>query len=131
MKKLILMTALLATSAFASNTGHVHFQADSTWVNPVTNRTLCFEDGEFRARVSSCIETRMMRGGEECVRWGKKWITQPANSTRLVCIEERGRGECAEYGRVAYTQSRQRRVTFYADRGGATRTEIITVPSCN
>ena len=130
MKKFFLMLALMTTSALAANTGHVHFQADSTWVNPVTSRSLCFENGEFRAMVSKCIETRMMRGGEECVRWGKKWITQPANSTRLVCADDGGRGECRDLVRVPYVQSRERRVTYYADRGGATRTEIVTVPAC-
>lgn len=133
MKKLIAVLAMLViTSAFASNTGHVHFQADSTWVNPVTNKSLCFDGETFYAKVTTCVETRMVRGGEECMRYGKKTISQPANSTRRVCLEERGRsGNCVRYGNAAYNQSATRRVDFEGDRGGVIRTEYITVPSCN
>lgn len=132
MKKLILTLALGLTSAYASNTGHIHFQADSTWVNPVTNKSLCFDGEEFHASVITCVQTRMARGGEECSRYGKTVISQPARSTRKVCLEERGEsGNCVQYGTVDYVQSPTRRVEFYGDRGGVIRTEMITVPACN
>jgi hypothetical protein len=122
---------MLSTLAFASNTGHIHFQADSTWVNPVTNRTLCYDNGTFYAKVASCIQTRMVRGDEECMRWGKKTISQPANSSRMVCVEERGRsGQCVRYARVSYNQSRDRDVDFEGDRGGVIRSEVVTIPAC-
>ncbi|MCF8060645.1 MAG: hypothetical protein K9K67_15185 [Bacteriovoracaceae bacterium] len=132
MKKLVLLVAMTISTAFASNTGHIHFQADSTWVNPVNNRSLCFDGTSFRATVVACIGTRQSRGGEECSRYGKKTITQPANSTRLVCVENMGRsGDCRKYSRVAYNQSRDRRVDFEDEGGNVYRSEIVTIPSCN
>lgn len=132
MKKLIAVAFfVLSGIAFASNTGHIHFQADSTWVNPVTNRTLCYDNGTFYAKVAACVQTRNIRGDEECVRWGKKTISQPANSTRMVCLESRGRsGNCARWGMVAYNQDRNRDVDYEGDRGGVYRSETVTVPAC-
>jgi hypothetical protein len=132
MKKLIAVAFfVLSGIAFASNTGHIHFQADSTWVNPVTNRTLCFDNGTFYAKVPACLRTRMVRGDDECVKWGKKTISQSANSSRMVCLEERGEsGICVEYGMVSYNQDRDRDVDFQGSRGPVTRSITLTVPSC-
>lgn len=130
MKKLIAVVLFSLTSlAFASNTGHVHFQSESTWVNPVTNKTLCYDNGMFYAKVVSCVETRLVRGEEECVKWGKKTISQPVNSTRMVCLEESGdNGLCTMYGMVAYGQSVERDVDYYGT--GYNRTGTVTVPCC-
>jgi len=122
---------MLSSLAFASNTGHIHFQADSTWVNPVTNKSLCYKNGMFYAKVVTCLETRMVRGTDECSKWGKKMISQAANSSRMVCLQEVGEnGRCVQYGMVDYNQSRDRDVTYSNDRGADERSETVTVASC-
>lgn len=131
MKKLIAVSLfVLSGLAFAGNTGHIFFQSANTFVNPVTNKTLCYSDGMFYAKVVTCVKTRLVRGDEECAQWGKKMISQRANSSRMVCLEERGdNGLCSRYGMVDFNQSQDRDVTYYDDRG-ADRRGTVTVPAC-
>jgi hypothetical protein len=131
MRKLILAAAIVISSIAGADTGHIHFQKASTYVHPVYNKTLCFDGENFVARVSKCIRNGG-RDNDNCTRWGKMTITQPMESTRKVCVDDGGRGNCNEMETVSYVQSRTRIVNYYGPRGNrVVRTEKVRVPSCN
>ncbi len=130
MKKLILAAAIVISSIAGADTGHVHFQKASTYVHPVYNKTLCFDGENFNARVNKCLRFSG-RDNDTCTRWGKKTITQPMESTRKVCVDDGGRGQCRDFETVSYVQSRTRIVNYYGPRGNRViRTEKVRVPSC-
>lgn len=130
MKSLIAGLALLSTSAFAGSVvGHIHFQADSTYVNAYYNKSLCQDGTNFYATVSACTKWERNDGERECVKRGKKFISQPMTSTRLKCASYDD-GDCVSYKKVSYTQSPAVTVKFYNNDDQLVRTEEVFVPSC-
>jgi hypothetical protein len=130
MKSLIAALALVSTSAFAGSVvGHVHFQADSTWVNAYYSKSLCLDGDTFRATITKCV--KYSNGDERrCLERAKFQAAQPQSSTRQRCARFED-DNCAEYITVPYFQSENITVKFYDNDDNLVKTKDITVPSCN
>ena len=133
MKSLIAALALVSTSAFAGPVvGHVHFQADSTWVNAYYSKSLCLDGDTFRATITKCVEFSSASNNDErvCLRRAKFQAAQPQSSTRQRCARYEEQN-CVEYITVPYFQSENITVKFYDNKDNLVKTKNITVPSCN
>ncbi len=142
MKKLLVLLALVSTSAFAlpynakSMSGDkVHFQKASTWVNSYYSKSLCFDGTDFHAVVRKCAEWETSDDNRRCVKYINVNATQPQESTRQRCSSRQG-GEddrCTEWETVRYFQSENKTIKFYRDEDmqDLVKTVKITVPSCN
>lgn len=108
--------------------GHVHFQKFSTWVSPVYSKTLCVAGDHYRAELNVCEKTS---GGDSdsCQQFRKIRATQPLHSTREICVEERGDGNCVKWATVPYFQDPVRTVSItQGDREVGQKT--VVVPGC-
>ena len=130
MKTLIAGLMLLSASAFAGRVeGHIHFQADSTWVNAYYNKTLCVDGDMFNATVTKCLEWERDGDDRVCATRGKVAISQPMSSTRQRCASYSD-DNCSSYETVSYEQSRNVTVRFFNNSDDVVRTKTITVPNC-
>ena len=140
MKKLLVLIALVSSSAFAlpynakSMSGDkVHFQKASTWVNAFYSKSLCFDGTNFEATVRKCVE---WESGDErrCITYKTYTATQPQDSTRQRCsVRDDDDRACTEWETVRYFQSENKKIKFYRDENmqDLIKTVRITVPSCN
>ena len=138
MKKLLVLLALVSTSAFAlpfnadSMRGDkIHFQKESTWVNSYYSKSLCFDGADFHATIRKCAEWTN-DDDRRCERYKMVQATQPQESTRQRCArrdnDDKG---CTEWETVRYFQSEHRTITFLDEDDHVVGTKKITVPSCN
>lgn len=139
MKKLIVLLALVSSTAFAlpfnadSMTGDkIHFQAESTWVNSYYSKSLCFDGADFHATIQKCAEWTN-NDDRRCVRTVMIQATQPQESTRQRCaVRNDDDKACSEWVTVRYFQSENRTIKFLeGDSRRVLGTKKITVPSCN
>lgn len=140
MKKLLLVLALVSTSAFAlpfnakrMSGDKIHFQKVSTWVNSYYSKSLCFDGENFHAKVRLCDEWTN-DDDRRCESYKIVNAVQPQESTRQRCSSRQG-GEddrCTEWETVRYFQSQHKTITFYADEDSnqVAGTVELTVPSC-
>jgi hypothetical protein len=138
MKALILLVALLSSTAFASVSGDkIHFQKHSTWVSAAFSKSLCLDGETYHSKIRKCFEwNRDDDDKRTCVDYRIIDATQPMKSTRQRCANyssDNDGGNCTEWITVPYIQSPVRTVTFYRhnDDNDVDRVEIITVPACN
>ena len=138
MKKLLILLALVSTSAFAlpynakSMSGDkVHFQKSSTWVNAYYSKALCFDGADFHATIRKCAEWTN-DDDRRCVKHVMVNATQPQESTRQRCASYND-DKCTEWETVRYFQSENKKIKFYRDENmqDLVKTVRITVPSCN
>lgn len=129
MKTLVAALMLFSASVFAGNVvGHIHFQAESTYVNAYYSKSLCVDGDVFKATITKCLD--WSRGDERrCLRRGKVQATQPMISTRQRCARFSG-DSCRAYETVTYKQSRNVLVKFYNNSDDLVRTEMVRVPDC-
>lgn len=131
MKRLILIAGLLlGASAFAQDTvtgDKILFQAESTYVSALYNRTLCLDGEMYRAIITKCVAFDRSED-RECIRYGKVAAEQPMYSTRQRCSGFSG-DECEGYETVPFYQSPVRTVKFYRN-DDLVKTMEIAVPSC-
>lgn len=131
MKLLVALLVLASTSVFAKTVdGHIHFQKASTYVSAYYNKTLCLDGDTFKAEVSTCTKKERDGEGETvCVRYGKKTISQPMQSTRTICARK-SEDECLAYKTVPFFQSANVDVNVYSNQDVLVDSFVVTVPNC-
>lgn len=132
MKSILLAMAFIFSGlASAYTTGDkIHFQRDGVYVNSVHNKSLCLDrSGNYRATVTTCVKWEREQGDRNCVKWGKKTISQPMRSTRVRCSQRSG-DECSTYTEVEYRQGRTRHVKYYNNNDDYQYTRKVNIPSC-
>ena len=133
MKKLILIFLIFITNAHAGvggiDGGSVHFQKDSTWVNMVYSKTLCYKDKAYFAKSRKCKKWERHSDDRNCVKYANTIITQPEFSTRQRC-KTRDDDGCKLWETITYHQKRDRVVRFKDEDGHILRTEKLRVKAC-
>lgn len=111
-----------------SSGGSIHFQSDSTYVNPMYNRTLCLNSRDvYEAVVRKCVKYVREDGERKCVKTSKTKIYQPRISSRTRCNGRRD-DECYSRESYRYTQGRTRYINVR--RASYETTEKVTVRRC-
>lgn len=142
----ILILAMFSLSAFANRGGvggfeggSIHFKRNSTWVNVMTNKTLCLNSNDdYQARVSKrpTPEERSRRDYKP-PRWNEKMmIYQPRVDLKQVCRRGAPRfgrdEECRDRDKewVPRVQKRDLRVIIRDGDRGAGKEITVRVPDC-
>ncbi len=131
MKSLMLAAIMGLGSAHAGiggiSGGHVHFQRESTWVNPVYSKTLCFDGEDFHAKIKKCAKYGG-RDDNNCERFEVIDAVQPMVSTKKICKRDTD-SQCLEWQELPYIQNPNRYFDFYNDDRFVKRTKF-KVKSC-
>lgn len=109
--------------------GTVHFQKDSTWVNMVYSKSLCYSNEKYFAKGRKCTKWRRDSDDRKCEEYVPKLMIQPEYSTRMRC-KKRDDDNCIEWEVVKYRQKRDRVVRFKDEDGNVIKTEALRVKSC-
>jgi hypothetical protein len=109
--------------------GSVHFQKDSTWVNMVYSKKLCYQDQTFYAPGKKCLKWERDSDDRRCVKSVKTLMVQPEYSTRMRC-KKRDDDRCIEWEVVKYHQKRDRVVRFKDEDGHVIKTQAFRVKGC-
>ena len=131
--KLLILSFLFSLSATAGvggiDGGSVHFQKDSTWVNMVYSKSLCFKDSQYFAKSRKCTGWERSSDERRCKKHKIAQIVQPMHSTRQRCkkMEEEG---CKEWETIKYVQKRDRLVKFKDEDDNVVRVEKLRVKGC-
>lgn len=130
--KTLALSLLLCLISFSAQ-ADIFFPEDGYWVG-VQQKSLCVDGDQFRAEVNECTRTRMVRGDDECVEWGKKTIFAPMQYTKEVCVDRHPRlGTCYEYETVTIEQPREKKVCVreVGRSGQCVEYKNVRVPDCN
>ncbi len=134
MYKFIILIALFSQSLYAGvggiEGGSVHFQKDSTWVNMVYSRTLCYKEKAYFAKSKKCKKWDRDSDDRRCVKSKIETIIQPMHSTRQRCKKQED-DKCVLWETVPFTQKRDRIVKFKDEDGNILKVENLRVKKCN
>lgn len=124
---------LLSLSAFAGvggiDGGSVHFQKNSTWVNMVYSKKLCYKDKTYFAPSKKCLKWNNDQDDRKCLKSIPIIMTQPEKSSRLRCRKFEG-NDCVRWDEVLFIQKPDRVVKFKDQDDNVIRVEKLRVKSC-
>lgn len=139
MKVLLILAALVSTSAFAGfplNTDYttgdkILFQRDSAWIS-IFNKSLCRNGGQFEAVIKKCMKYSNPEESN-CTQEEAVFVTQPVNSTVAKCVAYTGRekSNCVKWVAAPFVQSPVMNVNYYNSHDQLLRTDVMTVPACS
>lgn len=131
----IILILLWSTATFAGagiggiDGGSVHFQKNSTWVNMVYSKKLCFKNDSFYAPSIKCTKWKNDGDRRKCVKQKPIIMVQPKYSTRQRCKKMED-DKCVKWLTVPLVQKPDRVVKFLDDDRRVIRVEKLRVKSC-
>jgi hypothetical protein len=130
----LLSIYFISLSAFAGvggiDGGSVHFQKNSTWVNMVYSKSLCYKNKTYFAPSKKCLKWENSGSDDRtCVKEVMITMTQPEKSTYLRCAKYED-DRCVKWDIIDYHQKPSRLVKFKDEDNRVIRIEKLRVKSC-
>lgn len=129
----IILILIWSSATFAGvggiDGGSVHFQKNSTWVNMVYSKKLCFKNDTFFSPSRKCVKWDRHSDDKECIKYKPIVMKQPKFSTRQRCHKSDDDG-CKEWITVPYVQKRNKLVKFLDEDNNIIKIEKLRIKGC-